>query len=157
MINLPIVVNEDQMDFSTYRNSGSLAKHPEFQEVNFFGSKEIDLKTESVLGFAICDELTLADFNWFNHLMSERLQQNRSLQLYLEINHFEGISPMTLWKDFRVGVKTSRFIERVAVLSEKNWMENAAHVDDQLILGTDMKYFCLSEQRKALHWLKKPC
>lgn len=118
------------------------------------GSEALDLGLNNVLGFVIRDRLTRADYKMFNHKMADQLKRYGKIDMYLEIEDFEGISLKAIWQDLKTSIKYYGDIEKIAITGKGKWLKNATKISDFLTPGIDLKYFSLAEKHKALEWLK---
>jgi len=85
--------------------------------------------------------------------VEKRLKQHDKLRIYYEIGtDFEGIDPSAVWEDFRVGVAHVQRWERVAVVTDVEWIGRTMAVFG-FLMPAEIKVFPTSEREKARAWI----
>ena len=108
-----------------------------------------------VVGFACKGFVTRRDYEDVLVPAVERaLKTHDKLRLYYEIDpEFTGIEPGAMWEDFKVGVEHLLRWERIAVVTDIDWI---AHSHPRLRLhdaGARCRVFPLKEAAEAREWL----
>ncbi len=81
------------------------------------------------------------------------LQRHPKLRVYYEITpQFTGIDAGAVWEDFRVGIGNLLRWERMAVVSDVEWIRIAANACRFLMPGT-LRVFPVSEATDARRWI----
>lgn len=81
--------------------------------------------------------------------MEEALKDHKKVRLYYEIGaDFKGIDPGAIWKDFKVGMEHMTRWERIAVVTDINWIRHTIQIFSFIIPG-EIAIFPLSEVTKA--------
>jgi hypothetical protein len=81
------------------------------------------------------------------------LEQSKKLQLYYQIDpDFCGIEPGAVSEDFKEGIKHLHRWERIAVVTNVDWIRYAIRAFGFLMPGTT-KIFPLEEAPKAREWI----
>lgn len=81
------------------------------------------------------------------------LQDHGKVSLYYEIGpKFEGYDSSAAWEDFKVGMEHLSRWERVAVVTDVDWIKHTMQLFNFFMPG-DMRVFPLSEADKAREWV----
>ena len=85
--------------------------------------------------------------------LREAQEQHRELRLlYVLADEFDGYSPGAMWQDTKLWAKHLKGWERVAIVSDKDWLENAVDAFGWLMPGK-VKAFESDEMDEAKGWL----
>ena len=109
---------------------------------------------EDIVAFACKGHVTRRDYETVLVPHVERaLRQHEKVRLYYYIGaDFEGIDPGAVWEDFKVGMAHLRRWERIAVVTDVEWIGNTMKLFGFLVPG-EMKVFPTSEAAKARAWI----
>jgi hypothetical protein len=80
------------------------------------------------------------------------LQRQDLRLLYVLGREFDSYSPGAAWEDTKLWAKNLKGWERVAIVSDADWLENAVKAFSWLMPG-EMKVFETDEMREAKGWL----
>jgi len=81
------------------------------------------------------------------------LDKNKKVRLYYETSKdFEGIDPGAVWEDFKIGMEHLTRWERVAVVTDIEWITQAMRLFSFLMPGV-VKLFSTSESERARSWI----
>ena len=106
----------------------------------------------NLVEISISGKITEVDFDRVSSQMKADIDRHGKLRL-LEIFHsFEGIDPITLWKDAKFGFAHLSDFTHVAVVAEPTWMQTIAGAIDNL-LSAKVKAFESSQVEQARAWL----
>ena len=84
------------------------------------------------------------------------LETHDRVRLYYEISpDFAGIAPGAMWEDFKVGMEHLTRWERVAVVTDVDWIRQTVRLFSFLIPGP-AKIFATSEAAAARAWIAAP-
>lgn len=85
--------------------------------------------------------------------IEEALAKHKTVRLYYQIGaDFAGIEPGAVWEDVKVGVEHLRRWERIAVVTDVDWIRHTFKAFRFLIPG-EVKVFPLAEQAQARSWI----
>lgn len=83
----------------------------------------------------------------------QALKTHDKVRLYYETaGDFAGIDPGAMWEDFKVGMEHLTRWERVAVVTDVEWIKQTMLFFSFLMPGT-MKLFPTSEATQARQWI----
>jgi hypothetical protein len=109
---------------------------------------------ENVLAFVCNGRVTKADYDAvLVPAVMNALKRNDKVRLYYETSaDFAGIEPGAMWEDFKVGMEHIMRWERVAVVTDIEWIKQTMRFFSFLIPGA-MKSFPASEAALARAWI----
>jgi hypothetical protein len=103
-----------------------------------------------VLAFAGKGHVTKADYET---TVEQALQHPGKIRLYYQVGpDFAGIGAGAVWGDFKVGIEHLLRWERVAVVTDVDWIRYTLRAFSFLIPGV-AKIFSLNEQAQARQWV----
>ena len=85
--------------------------------------------------------------------VEQALKEPGKVRLYYQINSdFSGMEPGAMWDDFKVGMGHILRWERIAVVSDVDWIRNAVRAFRFVMPGM-VKVYRLDEATKAREWI----
>jgi hypothetical protein len=85
--------------------------------------------------------------------VEKALKQHRNVRVYYQIGpDFAGIDPGAVWEDFKVGMEHLRRWERIAVVTDVDWIRHTIRIFSFLIPG-EVKVFPTSQTSAAHDWI----
>jgi SpoIIAA-like len=88
--------------------------------------------------------------------VEKALKARDKVRLYYEIDpDFTAIDPAAVWEDFKVGMEHFSRWERVAVVTDVDWIKHTMQIFSFLMPG-DMKVFPTTEAERARAWIDQP-
>ena len=107
-----------------------------------------------VLAFLCKGRVTKADYDSvLVPAVVRALEKHKRVRLYYEITaEFSGIEPGAMWEDFKVGVGHLTRWERVAVVTDVEWIKQTMRFFRFLMPGA-IKAFPSSEVAQARAWI----
>ena len=84
------------------------------------------------------------------------LKRNKEIRLYYEIGpEFESFDPTAAWEDFKVGMEHISRWQRVAVVTDVDWIKHTMQIFSFLLPG-DMRVFPTADTDEARSWIARP-
>ncbi len=110
--------------------------------------------SEPVLGFRASGELTADDYRAvLLPAVEAALQTEGKVRLlYILGEDLQGFSAGAAWQDTKVGVEHVTRWEKIAVVSDKDWLRHSVDVFGYLIPG-EIRAFPASEEAEARTWI----
>jgi hypothetical protein len=107
-----------------------------------------------VLAFACKGHVTKRDYETvLVPAVEEALKQQGKVRLYYQIDpDFSGIAPGAMWDDFKVGMEHLLRWERIAIVTDVDWIRYTFRAFSFVIPG-EAKVFRLAEEAKAREWI----
>ena len=111
----------------------------------------------NVLAFACEGHVTRADYETvLVPIVEKALRQQQKVRLYYQIGaEFAGIDPGAVWEDFKIGVGHLSRWERIAVVTDVDWIRHTIWIFSFLIPG-EVKVFPTSDMAAARQWIVAP-
>jgi SpoIIAA-like len=109
---------------------------------------------DGVVAFRCTDRVTKADYDkvLVPAVLAE-LRTHDRIRLYYETGEdFSGFDPGAMWEDFKVGVEYLTRWEKVAVVTDVDWIRKAVQFFAFLI-PTTTKLFSRTEAAQARAWI----
>lgn len=120
--------------------------------------QQIDLAASHVLAFRIEKEISEKEMNEVLSVIRNKMEQNHSFNLYLELSEMPKIKPEALWDSLKFSFSSLgeylKKLEKGAVVSDEKWLRKAAEVEDKLLPGVDERSFSMNEIEEARKWIK---
>lgn len=109
---------------------------------------------DNVVGFKASGRVTRQDYETVVvPAVEEAFRRRQSLRLYYQLDRdFEGVGPGAMWEDFKVGMEHVRQWERIALVTDVDWIGAAMKVFGFLMPG-DMRLFSLADADQAREWI----
>ena len=109
---------------------------------------------DNVVGFRASGHVTRQDYETVViPAVEAAFKQHPSLRLYYQLDSdFEGMGPGAMWEDFKVGMEHVRHWERIALVTDVDWIGSAMKVFSFLMPG-DVRLFSLSDADQAREWI----
>jgi hypothetical protein len=107
-----------------------------------------------VLAFACKGHVTKRDYETvLIPAVEEALKQKGKVRLYYRIDpDFSGIEPGAVWDDFKVGMEHVLRWERIAVVTDVEWIRYTIRAFS-FVIPAVTKIFPLDEEAKARDWI----
>jgi hypothetical protein len=86
-----------------------------------------------------------------------RLANGGKIRVYTEVVSLMGINLNSVWDDFRQSVQSWNVIpriEKVALVTDIEWLRRAAHWEDRMFRGLQIQAFMLADREEAQIWLQ---
>jgi hypothetical protein len=116
----------------------------------------IDL-SDNVLGIEACGKVTAEDYQTV--LVPELEAKLRKIKkvrlLYVLSDTFDGYTAAAAWQDARVGLMHLTQFDRIAVVTDVDWIRNSVKVFGFLI-PAELHIFAVDDLRQAQEWVSEP-
>jgi SpoIIAA-like len=107
----------------------------------------------NVLAFACRGKVTKADYDTvLVPAVNEALKSGHKLRIYYETGDEFGIEPGAVWEDFKVGMEHLTRWERMAVVTDVDWIKHTMKFFSFMMPG-DMRTFARADAAKARAWI----
>jgi hypothetical protein len=108
---------------------------------------------DGVVGFRCADQLTRQDYETvLIPTLNAAFKSHNTLRAYCEIVGFRGMSPGAMWDDVKVGLEHLAHWERIAIVSDIDWIIHTTKLFASLWPG-EMSVFHLSDAEQARAWI----
>lgn len=115
--------------------------------------EHITFENGKALGYVIPGEITDSDLNVMNKDIEEKLKAYEKVRLYLELTDFEGYESLkTFWHDLKKTLGHFNDFERIAIVTDKDWLEWAVKLTD-MVNKADIRAFEFEDRAYAQQWI----
>lgn len=105
-----------------------------------------------VLGFEVHGELHADDYRQvLLPAIEAAIQQGEKVRIVLVFERFDGLSGGALWQDLKLGVEHLTHWERIALVTDLDWMIQLTALFGWMTPG-ELKRFPLAERDVAIAW-----
>lgn len=115
----------------------------------------IDIEIDNAIAFQMSGKITESDMSLVLNAAKEKIERHGSIVLLEKIDSFKGVELAALIEEFKylfdVGIAN---IDKVAILTDKKWIENIVNIEDKIFRNIDMQCFTLEQQPQAIEFLK---
>jgi SpoIIAA-like len=110
--------------------------------------------SENVVAVLCSSRVTKADYDSvLIPAVAEALRKHRKVRLYYETGaDFAGLDLGAAWEDFKVGMESITRWERIAVVTDVEWIKHTVRIFSFLMPGVT-KLFSRSEATQAREWI----
>jgi hypothetical protein len=110
---------------------------------------------DRVLAFVCKGRVTKADYDAvLVPAVMSALKKHDTIRLYYETAaEFDGIEPGAIWEDFRIGMAHLTRWERVAVVTDVDWITQTMRLFGSFLMPGTMKLFSASASAQARAWI----
>lgn len=116
--------------------------------------KMIDIGIDNAIAFKLSEKITEQDISLVLGLAKEKIERYGDIVLFEKIESLNGVELAALIEEFKylfdVGISN---IKKVAILTDKKWIEHVVSIEDKLFKKIDMHCFNLEEQPLAIAFL----
>ncbi len=115
----------------------------------------IDIGVENSTAIRMSGKITKDEMTRVLSDTKEKIKRYGSIVIYEEIESFEGVELAAIVEEFKylfdVGLSN---IKKVAVVTDKKWIEVIANIEDKIFRKIDIKCFSMNDKELAVKYLK---
>jgi hypothetical protein len=116
----------------------------------------IDIDIDNAVAFRVSGKVTEADMSLVLERAGEKVDQYGDIVFFEQIDSFDGIEVAAIINEFTylfdMGLSN---IKKVAVLTDKKWIESVAKIESKLFAGVQVRCFSTDDQLSAILFLKE--
>lgn len=113
----------------------------------------LENQEDKILAFRVNGKISKEEIDELGVMLEDKLKFHKKINIYAEIKNLEGYSSIdALFTDLKLTLKHFTDVEKVAIVTEDKWIENLAHVTDNII-GSDVRHFHMSQEPEAIEWV----
>lgn len=116
----------------------------------------LDIDVDKAVAYHLAGKITEEDMKLAFSAIKEKIQQFGEVYIYQEIDDYTGIEFDAMIEKFKYlfenGVSS---ITRIAVVTDKQWLQKIIGFEDKLFKSIDMQYFAQQDKQLAIEFLKE--
>ena len=117
----------------------------------------LDFEPDNVVAFRFGGKITEEEMTEVLSLLKEKMERYEEVYLYEEIESVGGAEFDAMVEKvkflYQYGIKK---ITRIAVVTDKKWLQRAVELEDKVFRKIDMKWFGSEDQQQAKAFLLSP-
>ena len=118
--------------------------------------KILDIDVEKAVAYRLSGKISEAEMKQALSTVREKIEHYGEVYIYQEIDGYTGVEfdaiLVKLKFLFENGVAN---INRIAVVTDKQWLQKIIDLEDKLFKNIDMQCFSLKEKKQAVEFLKE--
>jgi hypothetical protein len=115
----------------------------------------IDIGIDRAVAFRMEGKITESEMVQCLSDAKAKIERYENIVIYEEIVSFRGVEFKAIVEEFKYLVEIGfSNIARVAVVTDKKWIEKIVGIEDKIFKSTDMKAFSTEEKDNAIEFLK---
>ena len=115
----------------------------------------MDIEIDHAVAFRISGKITESDMSLVLGDAKEKIERYGDIVFLEQIDSFEGVEIAAIIEKFKyffeVGMSN---ISRVAVITDKKWIEKIIGIEDKIFKSIDVKCFSLEDKELAIEFLR---
>ncbi len=108
--------------------------------------------SDNIVGVLIKEDLDLKTIKAVHKLILDKGKKHKKINLYIEIEHGLQVSMLAFLKDISFKFINSDNFQRIAVVTDINWLQNVMEIKD-LLMDAEVKSFNRADRLKAITWI----
>lgn len=96
------------------------------------------------------------DWQHVTDLVHEALPQHDRVSVLADLTHMDGFTGGAVYEDTKLGIKNLGWLDhfdKIAVLTDTQWLQRGAQLAQKLIPGVDVRVFDIAETQQAHQWV----
>lgn len=96
------------------------------------------------------------DWQQVTDMINEALQHHDRVTVLADLTHMDTFTGGAVYEDTKFGIKNLGSLDhfdKIAVLTDKQWLERGAELAEKLLPGVDVRVFDTADTRQAQQWI----
>ncbi|MFP3324151.1 STAS/SEC14 domain-containing protein [Planococcus sp. SIMBA_160] len=111
-------------------------------------------KDEQTLAIEVEGTVTKDDLKKFDNVVFEKFRNDQKFNVYAVIGDIDAPTAGAMFEELAVDAKRWTQYNKLAVISEKDWLDKASGAIDKLP-GVQAEYFPMDQMEQAWDWIKE--
>lgn len=111
-------------------------------------------KDEQTLAIEVEGKVTKDDLKKFDNVVFEKFRNDEKFNVYAVIGDIDAPTAGAIFEELAVDAKRWSQYNKLAVVSEKDWLDKASGVIDKLP-GVQAEHFPIDQMEAAWDWIKE--
>ena len=116
----------------------------------------LDINVDKAIAYKISGKITDDEITQLFAKIKEKIKTHNEICVYQEIESIDGI-------EFGAIIEKIKFLyenglssfKKIAVITDKKWMQNAVDIEDEIFRSIEMEAFSFEDKDKAVEFLKR--
>ncbi|MDT7827576.1 SDR family oxidoreductase [Pricia sp. S334] len=121
--------------------------------VFFISVHKIEDTADGIFGIEISGEISEQNLKTMDVQMRDYKRKHGNFNFLAVVHEYDYASITAMWKDFKAGLKYFGSIDKAALVSDVDWVEDAVKVLGPIAPDLKTKTFNTDEREKAVTWL----
>ena len=121
--------------------------------------KQLESGDENVMAWRFEGKIEEAEYNPVIDSLQQKLKTSSHASIYMEVPEMPGLTPQTVWESLKFGFSHMKefikSIDRVAVVTDKEWLKTYTAIESRLLPGVEERAFSFEDSEKARKWLRE--
>ncbi len=114
--------------------------------------KILEETRNELIALKIEGQIKREDYDKLDVLLRKTEKENEHVDMYIEIDDIEGITPEAVWADIKTYFKNAKDFRKVAVIGKDGFSEKAAKTANPFVKA-EIKYFSEDQKNTAMEWV----
>lgn len=116
----------------------------------------LDIGVEQAVAYRLAGKITEDEMKQALTAIKKKIESYGKVYLYQEIDSFSGVELDAMLEKFKFLYENGiANINRVAVVTDKQWLHKIVDLEDKIFKNIDMQCFSLKEKKQAVEFLKR--
>lgn len=112
--------------------------------------------TDQLITIEVNGTVDREDWQQVAEAVNEALRQHDHVAILADLTHLDTFTAGALYEDTKLGIQNLGVMDRfdkIALVTEKNWIERAAELGEQLVPGVEVRAFASGDTPQARQWV----
>lgn len=115
----------------------------------------LDVDEKNTVATRMVGEISRKDVDQAAREIDRLRAEEGKVNMYIELDNFQGYDSMeAFFEDFKESLKHFDDFNKIALISQDEWLKGVASITKNLLPQTDARYYRFEERPQALRWLK---
>ena len=114
----------------------------------------IDVPADHVIGLQMDGKINQDDMNKALNPIQSVLKVNDTVNIYLEIESFNGISLGAIYSELTTAIPNAHRFKKEAIVSDQTSLKKWVQLGNRFWWNGEAKFFTTQERQKALDWIQ---
>lgn len=114
----------------------------------------IPSQDSQTIAFEVSGKVTKEDLQKLEQSIGEEFSEDQPFNAYAIMQEVEMPTAKALMEEAKIDMKRWSQYNKLAVVSEKNWLEKMTNISD-FLPGIKAKHFSMDEMEQAWSWIKE--
>lgn len=111
---------------------------------------------DSLVTVNVSGKVDRDDWQQVTDIVNEALEQHDRVSVLADLTHLDSFTTGAIYEDTKLGIKnlgSLNHFDKIAVLTEQQWLERGAQVTEKLLPNVDVRVFDTADTQQAHRWV----